>query len=156
MIQVSCHAWDLNRPSTNKPTTYFGWGIGHLPILKQNLCFGGGSFYFGCIISTINSCSFEGEGLVRKGSVIWEKRLLRGRGERGGVGSNRFVCEAASWLLLLVYRQLSRLQISLLLTVGRKLAQNCVFPIWVDLFPMFAPSPTLLLIVCWPKLPGWT
>ena len=71
-----------------------------------------------------------GEGLVRKGSVIWEKRLLRGRGERGAwVGSNRFVCEAASWLLLLVYRQLSRLQISLLLTVGRKLAQNCVFPI---------------------------
>ena len=52
------------------------------------------------------------------------------------------LCEAASWLLLLllVYRQLSRLQISLLLTVGRKLAQNCVFPICVDLFPMFAPS----------------
>ena len=83
----------------------------------------------------------------RKGEnrgVLFRKRYCEGR--RGwSEGSNRFaksVCEAAfaatcfscCWCIT------NFPDFKLVLT-GRKLTQNCVFPICVDLFPMFAPFP---------------
>ena len=74
------------------------------------------------------------------------ERILRGEREAGARGSNRFaksVCEAAfaatcfssfCWCIT------NFPDFKLVLT-GRKLTQNCVFPICVDLFPMFAPFP---------------
>ena len=86
--------------------------------------------------------------MVTKGeesrSFISEK-IFWGEREAGAGGSNRFaksVCEAAfaatcfscCWCIT------NFPDFKLVLT-GRKLTQNCVFPICVDLFPMFAPFP---------------
>ena len=78
-------------------------------------------------------------------SFISEK-ILWGEREAGARGSNRFaksVCEAAfaaTWFSSFCWCITNFPDFKLVLT-GRKLTQNCVFPICVDLFPMFAPFP---------------